>query len=248
MQCSTAGPGVLLRRRSPTTAHLCWQRQRQQQQQQLSTAHITFTVARRPASSYRGRGGRRSSTVPLVVPFVNRDATAALAHFQSWVEKNSRWSFDSSAIKLAKPQPVYLPFFAFEAAIDVKFSGSLGYTTSHTYYDKDGRSRTRRETSWYSKSGIRVPRQHLSPESARNAYMLQYAGFEYRRTYIDESTSNMLRDYRNVLGAATPMRAAMLPDQCAVHAFEMKPSFAYGEAACRCMLLHVTLAPIDPWQ
>jgi hypothetical protein len=157
---------------------------------------------------------------------MTRDADEAKEHFKRWRWQANTWNFDSNAIQLGQPKPIFLPFFAFEAGIDVTFDGSIGYTTMSHQVTQNGE--TIKKTVWYSKAGIKVPRQHFYP-SAQTPYMMQYAGFEFRRRYINACVSAMLsRSGTNALASAKPLRAAMLPDKCGIHAFEMKPSMAYG--------------------
>jgi len=176
-------------------------------------------------SRYRGgASGRRSQAPLLAVPFQQHDAAAASSEFVAWSTRKwqDSWVFDSSAMKLTRVHAVYLPFFAFEGSLQATFDGRLGYTTAQTNLDSS--------TNWYRKDGMQLP--PIAVDAVSDPGMLQYAGFEFRRSYINQAVSCDGMGFGG-LRHAMPLYEGMLPEGCGVHAFELKPSRAFRELPLR---------------
>jgi hypothetical protein len=110
---------------------------------------------------------------PMAVPFAESKvptAAAAAALFEAWVHDDAGGASlvtDPSSIKLRhEPRPVYLPFYVFEGDLRVAYAGRIGYTVG------EGKQKS---VDYYEAFGIRAEPQ------------LVYAGFTYRRAFVEES-------------------------------------------------------------
>ena len=205
-------------------ARSSWPRVRQHVAGQSSSRALSSARSGSSSSRYRGgASGRRSQAPLLAVPFQQHDAAAASSEFAAWSKKDQdSWVFDSSAMKLTRVHAVYLPFFAFEGSLQATFDGRLGYTTAQTNLDSS--------TNWYRKDGMQLP--PIAVDAVSDPGMLQYAGFEFRRSYINQAVSCDGMGFGG-LRHAMPLYEGMLPEGCGVHAFELKPSRAFRELPLR---------------
>jgi hypothetical protein len=169
------------------------------------------------SSGYRGRGGQQGSTPPppvspLAVPFAVHDSSEAADRFINWTQNqaDSLLFNAQNAVTLKGVRPVYLPFFSISGQLQVRYRGELGYTSYGRHHKTLEETR---KTTWYTKGGLRPPVVTISSS-------LQYAGFEFRRKYIETAVEDQ------GLTKAMPLTPGMLPEGCGVHAFELKPSLA----------------------
>ena len=196
---------------------------------------VLRTLASQP---YYGRRGKRppprDQTAtdgrvkhgPLAIPFGVATKDDALKAFDRWRSNQGGVTFDSSAITTRAIKPVYLPFFAFDGQLSATFTGELGYTTSSSYRDANGKRHRVRKTDWYSKENMRVGPRQVDPSVQPK--MMQYTGFAYRREYVHQA---MDTKFARMVDSARPLHAGMLPVGVGVHEFEAKPSFSYAAAA-----------------
>merc|ERR1711871_1529977 len=113
---------------------------------------------------------------------------------------------------------MYLPFYAFEGTVVAKFTGRLGYRVN---------SKKGRNTTFWWRRRITLKNIHFGVDTpVLGPRLLQYAGFEYRRKYVQEA----LIDSFGVAQSAQPLSADMMPYGTGVAPIEAKPSYMFQKA------------------
>jgi hypothetical protein len=172
---------------------------------------------------------------PLALAFSKvATATDAEQAFVAWVEgAGSSLLEDTSGTKLRHaPEPVYLPFFAFEGALHVEYAGKIGY--SYRVKKISGKGHT---TKWryYQARGIGVPPKTLG---AADPSMVVYGGFTYRRPHVTELARATFAELAAARRQADPDGAEAGPAAPTVRRFE--PSMLPGTGRA------TTLGPFGP--
>ena len=160
---------------------------------------------------------------PWALPFaVDREgATSAFASWRAQAGGEARYS-------VKRLFPKFVPFYVFGSDRLVgNFTGVLEYTSTTSYTDADGKTRSKRVTDEYERTGITFlgKRPMGADQPMRSAI---YAGFEYRAKFVSGAVLPGISE--SVLSRAVRLNDAFAPESIGVEAFAMKPSFAFDKA------------------
>lgn len=126
-----------------------------------------------------------------------------------------------------RAEPHYIPAFAIESSFAVEYTGSLYCSNESPYAQYPEPSGANKFRQWTQEELVAGP---------LGVTDFVYAGFNFRTKYVNSLIGRLQSEA--LIRAAQPLEPTMMPEQCLLHPFESKPSFAgleatQGEAAQR---------------